>query len=165
MVRLALISALTVLALVKQAHAFCTPGDVAACVLNGKHGTRTCGANAMFGPCDVPDDPPPPFCTAQPKYKVLSVVYAPPGHNGGGSTSSVSYGSESSMGTTTMTSDGFKQSYSVSATLKTGVFADSSLSIGYARNSVDSKSVDIRKTTAGTLTQVGPASPEISVCG
>src|SRR5690242_6035571 len=80
----------------RQAHAFCQPGDVQTCFLNGKEGTRTCGDNAMYGPCEVPEDPPPPTCQAQPKYTILTVVYAPPGHTGGGSSSSVSYAAGSS---------------------------------------------------------------------
>jgi hypothetical protein len=149
--------AATIVGFAPQAHAFCTPGTVATCFLNGKQGTRTCGSNGMFGPCIVPSDPPPPSCIAQPKYKVLTVVYAPPGHSGGGSTSSVSYGSGSSLGTTCSSSNGFKQSYAVSATVKSGIFSDSSLSVSYSRNSVDAKSDDFKKTTAATLTQGGPS--------
>lgn len=141
---------------IQQAHAFCTPGQKVACTLNGKHGTQTCGRDGMMGPCIVPPDPPPPSCTAQPKYKILTVVYAPPGHQGGGSTSSVAYGAGSSMGTTSSTSNGFKQSYSVGAQVKSGVFNESSLSLSYSRNAVDTTSEDFKKTANSTLTQVGP---------
>src|SRR5262245_62060840 len=107
MARFVVVFALAFFSVAKSAYAFCVPGDVMACVLNGKHGTKTCGSNSMYGPCIVPPDP---SCTAMPKYKVLTVVYAPPGRTGGGSgASSVAYGSGSSFGTTTSSSHGFKQ--------------------------------------------------------
>lgn len=158
MMRIAVLTAMTLLGFARQAHAFCNPDTdpPLQCFLNGKEGVRTCQSNSQYGPCIVPPDPPPPSCTAQPKYKVLTVVYAPPGRAGGGSTSSVSYGSGSSLGSTVSSSDGFKQSYSVAATAKAGVFSDSSVSFSYSRNSVDTKAEDIKKTASGQLTQVGP---------
>jgi len=60
------------------------------------------------------------------------------------------------MGTTSSTSNGFKQSYSVGAQIKSGVFNESSLSFGYSRNAVDTTSDDFKKTANSTLTQVGP---------
>lgn len=156
MARFMVIFAIAFLGIAKEAYAFCQPGDVMACVLNGKQGTKTCGANGIYGPCIVPADPP-PSCTAMPKYKVLTVVYAPPGRAGGGSgTSSVAYGSGSSLGTTTSSSHGFKQAYTISATVKSGVFSDSALSFGYSRNSANSSAEDIKKTGASTLSLTGP---------
>ena len=37
----------------RQAHAFCQPGDVQTCFVNGVQGTRTCQNNSQFGPCEV----------------------------------------------------------------------------------------------------------------
>ncbi|MEQ1505217.1 MAG: hypothetical protein ABMB14_23490 [Myxococcota bacterium] len=39
---------------VQQASAFCTPGEVDSCYLNGQTGTRTCGSNGMYGACEFP---------------------------------------------------------------------------------------------------------------
>jgi hypothetical protein len=46
--------------------------------------------------------------TVRPLYHLLTVIYAPPGTNGGNSQSSVDYGSSSSAGTTTSTGNSFK---------------------------------------------------------
>ncbi len=46
--------------------------------------------------------------TVLPKYMILTVIYAPPGTNGGHSTSSVEYAAGSSTGTTTSASQTFK---------------------------------------------------------
>lgn len=140
------------------------PGEERQCFLNGKEGTQTCGENARFGPCIVPEDPPPPSGTVETKYKVLTVIYAPPGKTGGGSSSSVSYGSSSSTGTTTSTKNGFKQSYSVSATSSAGFLGNGGgvgLSFAYSRNSVDSSAQDVKKTSSTTLSQGGPAADGI----
>src|SRR5882672_3223877 len=136
MMRFVVASAVVLVGFVQEAHAFCTPGDERVCFLNGQQGTQTCGPDARFGPCEVPSPPPPPSGWIQPKYKIVTVLYAPPGKTGGGSTSSVSYGSGSSTGTTTTSSHGFKQSYSISASADFNVFLNSSasLSFSYGRN-------------------------------
>lgn len=43
-----------------QAHAFCMPGEVQSCFVNGQEGQRICGDNARFGPCIPFFAPPPP---------------------------------------------------------------------------------------------------------
>jgi hypothetical protein len=142
------------------AYAFCVPGDVGVCYVNGVQGTRTCGSNGMFGPCQVPQPPPPPRYTVQPKYKVLTVVYAPPGTAGGGSTSSVSYASGSSSGSTVSTANSFKQAYSVTASTGAGFLGSGgeiSASFSYGRNSTNTQAIDIRKSGTTTITHRGPA--------
>jgi Carboxypeptidase regulatory-like domain len=52
-----------------------------------------------------------------PTYQILTVLYAPPGTNGGNSKSQVSYGSGSTTGTTDSTSNSFKDSVDVSASV------------------------------------------------
>lgn len=162
--RFALILGLAVFGFARQAYAFCQPGDVRTCVLNGKQGTQTCGSNGMYGACIVPADPPPPSGTVELKYKVLTVIYAPPGKTGGGSSSSVQYGSSSSTGTTTTSKNGFKQSYSISATASGGILGNGAtvgLSFGYSRNSVDTSAEDVKKTASTAITQGGPAADGI----
>jgi hypothetical protein len=39
------------LGIAHQAHAFCMPGDVQSCFVNGQPGERVCGDDARFGPC------------------------------------------------------------------------------------------------------------------
>src|SRR5262249_3377592 len=55
--------------------------------------------------------------TLRPLYEVLSMFYAPPGTNGGKSTSSVDYAKGSTIGTTTSISDSFKSSVQVTTTV------------------------------------------------
>lgn len=127
-----------------------------------------CGPGMLCCPPHPPPPPPPPPPSStgrmRPKYKVLTVVYAPPGTTGGSSLNSVSYGTGSTFGTTASSSFGFKQSYSVS--VKAGLHflgngGGASVSFGYDRNSFDSQSVDIQKSSASTLDQTGPAADGI----
>jgi hypothetical protein len=91
----------------------------------------------------------------KPLYYILTVVYAPPGTQGGG-TSSVSYGSGSSTGTTASTSNTFKQGYSISATTTLGNSLSIGGSFGYARNTSNTQALDIKKTENSTIAQKGP---------
>ncbi len=143
----------------RAAYALCVPGTVEVCFANGKQGTRTCRANGFFGPCEVPDDPPPPSGYGRPKYKVLTVVYAPPGKQGGGSTSAVSYGNGSTWGSTTTCEDGFKQEYTTTVSATGGFLGESSGSLifGYGRSSTDSKATEIKKSSSTTISLGGPS--------
>jgi hypothetical protein len=53
--------------------------------------------------------------TMRPKYYILTVLYSPPGANGGKSSSLVDYASGSTAGTTTSTTSSFKTGLNVSA--------------------------------------------------
>ncbi|HKE16362.1 MAG TPA: hypothetical protein VKB80_15920 [Kofleriaceae bacterium] len=150
---------IVILGFAQRAHAFCVPGDEQACVLNGKHGTRTCGSNGMYGPCVVPSDPPPPSGYAHPRYKILTVVYAPPGRQGGGSQSSVVYGSGSTWGSTSSCTSSFKQGYSATVTATGGFLSSSTASLlfSYGRSSADSTATEIKKSASSQISQAGPA--------
>ena len=151
---------IALLGVMHEVYAFCVPGTIDACFLNGKQGTRTCMSNGFFGPCQIPADPPPPSGTAQPKYKILTVIYAPPGTQGGGSTSSVAYGSGSTVGSTVSGSETFKQNYAVSVSAKAGFLGDGGEiggSFSYGRNSSDSETLDIKKTASMQINHRGPA--------
>lgn len=103
--------------------------------------------------------------TVVPKYLVLTVIYAPPGTNGGHSTSSVSYGTGSSTGTTTSSSQTFKVSNSVSAEGSGGILGNgvaAGVSFAYSRASTDSQSLEIKKSTSATISQAGPAQDGVS---
>jgi hypothetical protein len=103
--------------------------------------------------------------TAVPNYLVLTVIYAPPGTNGGRSSSSVSYQSGSSTGTITSVSDSFKSGVSVSIDASGGLFGTgggvgTSFDASTAQN--DTQSLQITKTTTSTITQVGPSQDGIN---
>jgi hypothetical protein len=103
--------------------------------------------------------------TVVPKYLVLTVIYAPPGTNGGHSTSSVSYGAGSSTGTTTSSSQTFKVSNSVSFEASGGILGNgggAGISFAYSRASTDSQSLEIKKSTSATINQAGPAQDGVS---
>lgn len=158
--RLSFMIAMALLGLAERAaYALCVPGTVEVCFANGKQGTRTCRANGFFGPCEVPDDPPPPSGYGRPKYKVLTVVYAPPGKQGGGSTSSVSYGNGSTWGSTTTCKNGFKQQYTTTVSATGGFLGESSGSLifGYGRSSTDSTATEIKKSSSTTISLGGPS--------
>ena len=157
--KLSLMIAMALLGLAERAaYAFCVPGTVETCFANGKQGTRTCQANGFFGPCQVPDDPPPPSGWARPKYRILTVVYAPPGKQGGGSSSSVEYGSGSTWGSTTKCESAFKQEYTTTVTATGGFLGESSgsLMFGYGRSSTDSSATEIKKSSTTTISLGGP---------
>lgn len=145
----------------REAHAFCQPGDVQVCFVNGVQGTRTCQSNGMYGPCSV-IPPPPPSGTCRPKFMIMSVIYAPPGKTGGGSSSAVSYGSSSSLGSTVSTSQGFNSSHSVTASVGLKTIFSASASFTASRNTVDATSDDLKKTTTSTITRPAPAADGIN---
>src|SRR3954465_13548882 len=88
--RFVVIFAITFLGIIPRAHAFCEPGTVQSCFVNGVEGTQTCNVPAHFGPCVVPgQDPTSGQCYIS--YRILSVIYAP-GRRAGGTPSSVNYG-------------------------------------------------------------------------
>ncbi|TQV81243.1 hypothetical protein FKG94_09070 [Exilibacterium tricleocarpae] len=148
-------------AFTQQVFAFCTPpGWTVTCFKDGKQGIKICGENAMFGPCLVPADPPPPSGEVTPKYKIMTTVYAPPGTQGGGSTSSVSYGSQSSLGSSMSSSNSFNHNYSVTVEAKVGFLGSggsTSGSFGYGRGTTDSEVMDIKKTASLQISRGGPA--------
>jgi hypothetical protein len=96
--------------------------------------------------------------TAVANYIVLTVIYAPPGTNGGHSTSSVSYQTGSSTGTTTSASQSFKVANSVSFEASGGFLGNgggTGTTFEYSRSTTDSQSLEIKKSTAATINQAG----------
>ena len=103
--------------------------------------------------------------TVKPKYVVLTVVYAPPGTNGGKSTSLVSYGAGSTAGVTTSANRSFKQNYAVAVKggagfLGTGGSAEFGFSYGHTDG--DDSSLDIKRSTTTTIERPGPAADGIN---
>jgi hypothetical protein len=151
--------ALAALAGINQASAMCVDGTVSNCTVNGKHGTREC-VGGRFTPCLVEEGQPGgQQGTLMPKYYVLTVAYAPPGTQGGHSSSSVTYGSGSTTGTTTSASQSFKQNYSISVTAGGGFLgsAQAGVSFSYGHSATDNKSLDVKKSATTTIRVDGPS--------
>jgi hypothetical protein len=94
------------------------------------------------------------------KYLVLTVIYAPPGANGGRGASSVSYGSGVTSGTTTSASQSFQSSIGTSVTAKGGFLGsggEGSLSFDFTNKATDTQSLEIKQSTTSTITRPGPS--------
>jgi hypothetical protein len=140
--------------------ALCELGTTTPCFLNGHPGTKECMSNG-WGPCITEAEPVPTVSgTLRPKYYILAVIYAPPGTQGGKSSSSVSYGNGSTTGTTVSASSSFKQNYSVSVSAEAGFLGNGGevgASFGYGRNTSNSQALDIKKTTTHEISTNGPS--------
>jgi len=91
-----------------------------------------------------------------PKYKVLTVFYAPPGTKDAKSSSSVAYGRGSTLETVTSSSKTFKQNFSVSVDAKVGgVGAGFGLTFG--KSVKNSESLEVKKSDATTIEIPGPS--------
>jgi hypothetical protein len=155
-----------------EAYALCKAGTVVGCSIHGQPGTKECLDAGTFSPCEPTVKPPPPVTgTVTGKYLVLTVIYAPPGTNGGKSASNTSYESDSSTGTTSSNSSSFKQDYSVSATVKFGLGCSTDgsgkttcpLSVGggasfeYTKNDTHTDALDMKKTVSSKIVVPGPS--------
>jgi hypothetical protein len=160
-----LAAAASLAAMTGNAFALCKDGPPFACTTtNGKPGERQC-VGGHITQC-IPNDTGPGSQTGTlaPRYFILTVVYAPPGTQGGKSTSSVTYGSGSTTGTTTSATKTFKQSYSITATAGVGILGNGGsvgVSFGYGRNSTDTQALNITKATTSTIQDVGPSTDGI----
>ena len=96
-----------------------------------------------------------------PKYYVLTVLYAPPGTNGGKSASLVDYSSGSSTGTTTSATSSFKAGVTVSASTQiTGDTLSAQLSTSVT--TTDQTSENITKSQTYDIKVPGPGEDGIS---
>jgi hypothetical protein len=96
----------------------------------------------------------------------LTVVYAPPGTNGGRSSSSVNYGNTSTIGSTVSATDSFKQGTNVTVTASGGVLGggqdQAGVSFGVSDSSANSQSLDIKKSISEEINDIGPASDGVN---
>lgn len=98
--------------------------------------------------------------TVIPKYIVLTVVYAPPGTNGGHATSSVSYAAGSTTGVTTSASQSFKVANSLSFEGSGGFLGNGGgvgASFDWSHSVTDTQSLEIKKSTTSTISRTGPS--------
>lgn len=141
---------------VPPTYADCNPpsGTDAECAINGKKGTLQC----IEGHIECVVEPPSPAVIQgilTPQYYVLTVVYAPPGTNGGQSGSSVVYASGSTTGTKISSSSSWKDSYNISYDIGASL-----LSIGggwtMTSSTTDNRTVSVQKSNTLTITNSGP---------
>lgn len=103
--------------------------------------------------------------TATPRYVVLTVIYAPPGTNGGHASSSVTYGAGVTSGTTTSASQSFQTSVGTTATTKAGLIGtgvEGSLSFDYTNKLTDNQSLEVKLSTNSSILRTGPAGDGIN---
>jgi hypothetical protein len=161
-----LISALAIMAAtMSHVNARCFEGDGGGgqggrCTIDGKPGRFECAGGVVI--CDPSDEDTtrPTHGTVDPKYYVLTVVYAPPGTQGGGSASVVEYGSGSTTGTTTSISSSFNAGWSISSETTGGVLLASTTvgaSFEFKGGSGDSESLEIKKSATSTIRAPGEA--------
>jgi hypothetical protein len=166
MKRKSLYSAVLLVVVSSQAMALCQVGKIVGCAINGKPGTKECIGEG-FGPCEpTGSTPPPPVTgTVQLKYKILTVLYAPPGTNGGSSSSQVSYSSGSTTGSTTTSTSSYKSDYSISASIGIGNPDTAGVSLGdsfeITNTHTQSDALDIKKAVTKTILVGGPAADGI----
>jgi hypothetical protein len=104
--------------------------------------------------------------TMRPKYKILTVLYAPPGTDKGNSETSVDYGSESTTGTTTSISNSFSEGSDVSLNVKAGndispISGEGETEFDTARTSTDTNSTEVKKSASSDIKVNGPAADGI----
>lgn len=99
--------------------------------------------------------------TVRPRYQLLTVVYAPPGTNGGKSTSQVVYANSSAAGATSSISKSFKGGVEVSAKVGDDKAASAGGSFAYSKTTTDTSTIDVKKTDSYALTVNGPAADGI----
>jgi len=103
--------------------------------------------------------------TIRPKYYLLSILYAPPGANGGKSGSVVDYATGSSTGTTTSTTSSFKKGTNVEANggLNIGIVKlGASTSFSTSSVTTDKESETITKGQTFDIKMQGPGADGIN---
>jgi hypothetical protein len=162
------VSALAIPASQTRSRTFepCKPeGSKRGCNAQGRPGQQTCDGGTWT--LCVPSPPPPPPAvtgTLHPKFYVLTVVYAPPGTNGGNSASSVSYAEGSTAGSTVSVSDSFKQEYKISASAEVnldGFFTTAEASVGTSGTTTNNQSTEITFSKTREIDTPGPAADDV----
>lgn len=109
--------------------------------------------------------PPPVSGVLRPKYMVVSVVYAPPGSAGKGSSSVVDYGTASTTGTNLSTGSSFQNDLSTTASVTLGTPLTSSLqldaTLGGTVTNGSTDTLDVKKKASLDLKVSGPSTDGI----
>lgn len=124
--------------------------------IDGNQGTHLGG----FNTASTPGIEWPTLASPRPKYMVLTLVYAPPGTNGGKSASQVDYSSGSSTGTTVSIGSSFKEGVSAALTIANN--KDDSFGLSLTGTTSDDSSLTIKKSQSNDIKVVGPAADGIN---
>jgi hypothetical protein len=111
------------------------------------------------GKVDANVMPPLKYGTVRPSYQILMLVYAPPGTNGGKSTSMVDYGSGSSTDTTTSTSSSFKDGIDISASVGGDIGAvtvGANVDFSFSKPTTKNDQVESKKSQSSDIKLQGP---------
>ena len=134
--------------------------------LDGSNGLHAGGFNTASTPFVVQPSNQPQSGAATPRYTVLTVIYAPPGTNGGKSSSSVDYSNASLTGTTTSISSSFKAGLDISASAgndgKTAGSASGGADFSYSVTSGNTSAIEIKKTATFDIATTGPGADGIN---
>jgi hypothetical protein len=111
-------------------------------------------------------DPVAAFGTLTPAYMLLTLVYAPPGANGGKTTSQVTYGQTTVMGTTTSITNTSKEATQLklsggNAGDDAGVSISGEVDFSVSKSTTNTSQVQVTKTVGSTLAMSGPSSDGI----
>jgi hypothetical protein len=127
--------------------------------LDGSQGTHLGG----FKTASSPGIEWPTLASPRPKYIVLTLVYAPPGANGGKSASLVDYSNGSSTGTTLSISSSFKEGASVALTgTEQNKTKDDSFGLSLTQTTTDDSGLAIKKGQTNDIKVPGPGADGIN---
>ncbi len=128
--------------------------------INGKFGQVPPPREQVDGNVSAPLS----FGTIRPAYMILTLVYAPPGTNGGQGATMVQYLNGSSTGTTTSTSSSFKDGLDISASVGIDlgvVSASASADFSFSETETSNSSIEYKKSESYQITVPGPATDGI----
>jgi hypothetical protein len=129
--------------------------------IDGTHGVNIGNFKTASEPFVVQPANQPQSGTIRLPYVILTLVYAPPGTNGGKSASSVDYGNGSATGSTNSISNSFKNTASVTAGISVAGF-DASSTFTLTNQQTDTASIEIKKTTSYDIIVNGPGADGIN---
>ena len=126
--------------------------------LDGSQGTNL----GKFKTASTPAIESPTLASARPKYVVLTLVYAPPGTNGGRSSSQVDYNSSSSTGTTVSIGSSFKDGVSATLTSNDKSNSGDSFGLSVSETSSNDSGMTIKKSQSNDIKVPGPSADGIN---
>ena len=130
--------------------------------LDGSHGVHLGGFNCSSTPFAVQPANQPQTGTSRLSYILLTVVYAPPGTNGGKSSSTVKYSSGSATGATSTFSSSLKGSINAGLTFGSGKNGQGSFGVSAATQTKDTSSFATKKTVNYEIDVAGPGTDGIN---
>jgi hypothetical protein len=140
--------------------AFIAPKDISPTGFTPNLSRGYCPTNnCAYGTWIAHGQPAANHVTVYPQYVVLTVLYAPPGTNAAHASSSAVYASGSTAGTTTSSSQTFKDGIGVSVQSKADLFGNgggAQLAFSFDQSQTSTQTLDIKKSSATTLQVSGP---------